>query len=93
MKVRISDGHVRYRLDLGEVHQLGKGDVLAVRIHDSLTFTLSVQEVPEPLWTISDGAFNLTVPRSRIQSPSLEHPTIYRSDAYVVELDLKPSHH
>lgn len=92
MKIRISDGHIRYRLDLAEVHHLGNGDTLAVRVHDSLTFTLSIREVSVPLWTTSDGEFDLSIPRSAIQSPSTQHPTIFDSDTYLVELDLKPTH-
>ena len=91
MKVRISEGHVRYRLDLTEVHRLGAEETLGVRVHDSLTFTLSVREVPEPLWTASPGTFDLAIPRSAIGSPSTDNPTIFTSDAYLVELDLKPT--
>jgi len=90
MKVRISDGHIRYRLTPDEVHRLGAGQTLATEVLEWLRFTLSVREVPEPVWTVSNGHFDLAIPRSAIESPSPDHPTIYRSDTYLIELDLKP---
>ena len=92
MKVRISEGHVRYRLDLGEVHRLGAGEQVTVDVGDIVAYTLRVQEIPNPLWTLSDGQFDLAIPRSELRSPSTDAPTIYRSDTYLVELDLKPHH-
>jgi hypothetical protein len=92
MKVRISNGQVRYRLDASEVHDLGTGKLLTVGVGEWLSYTLRVREISggEPLWVMSNGHFDLSIPRSHIQSPSADQPVIYQSDTYLVELDLKP---
>jgi hypothetical protein len=92
MKVRVSNGRVRYRLDPSEVHDLGAGKLVTVGVGGWLSYTLRVREIPggEPLWVMSNGHFDLSIPRSAIQSPSTDQPVIYQSDTYLVELDLKP---
>jgi hypothetical protein len=90
VKVRISDGLIRFRIVDEEVDALTSGAVLEVAANESVTFTLRARDIPQPLWTASAGTFSLDIPASELLSPSRDNPLVYTSDGYLVELDLKP---
>jgi hypothetical protein len=97
MKVRISNDQIRYRLDSTEVDALCRGEVVAVGVDESISFSIAVGTGYEPLWTLSDGDHALAIPISAFRSPSTADPLVYCSPdttrpVFLVELDLKPHH-
>lgn len=90
MKVRISEGHIRYRLTAAEVERLAAGGTLTVEANETLRFTLCARDVPDPAATVSEGQWELAVPAAALRSPSPVHPEVFTSTSYLIELDLKP---
>jgi len=79
MKIRLSDGDIRLRLNELEVATFLEGRSITTSVADGLTLTLIPNEGTTPALENDGSAHIVRVPASEAISPSMVNPRMYES--------------